>query len=81
MHFFRLRKSTYARLQTFSTDSNDPTSLSVLLTRMLRRDPIYPILTKDHLEAIDRRLHKTLDVLKTCFQKKGIDHVLYDEHF
>lgn len=77
----RLRKSTYARLQTFSTDSNDPTSLSVLLTRMLRRDPIYPILTKDHLEAIDRRLHKTLDVLKTCFQKKGIDHVLYDEHF
>ena len=72
----QLRHSTYVKLKLFSTDSTNVSSLSHILSSRLKKDPLYPILTVNHLLAVDRRLKRILVTLDLCFDKKGKDNVL-----
>ena len=74
--FYRLRESTFNRLLTFSLDSNSEKSLSKQLDRKLLNDPIYPVLDKPHMLAIDRRLKKIFEVLEGCFVLREKENVL-----
>lgn len=76
MLFYRLRESTFNRLLAFSLDSDSGKSLSKQLDRKLLNDPIYPVLDKPHMLAIDRRLKKILEVLERCFFLRGKESVL-----
>lgn len=53
--------------------------LSGRLRKALLSDPISPILTEPHLQAVDRRLRTAVDVTKTCISAKGIDNVVIDD--
>ena len=71
-----LRRSTYIRISSFAPDLENNLSLSHILDEKLKTDPIYPVLTKDHLDALDRRLETIFTKLKGCFDKKGRQNVL-----
>lgn len=72
----QLRLSTYRKLRSFSTESGNLTSLSVILDSKLKKDSLYPILTVPHLLAIDRRMKIIHVTLKTCFDTYGEPNVL-----
>ncbi|XP_022643938.1 glycosaminoglycan xylosylkinase-like isoform X2 [Varroa destructor] len=55
-----LRNQTYHRLAMFVG------KLGAGLERMTREDPLYPLLTQDHFDAIDRRLKLVLGTLLYC---------------
>ena len=40
--------------------------MSAALNRSLSSDPINPVLTKQHLEAVDRRVGLVLQVVREC---------------
>jgi len=71
----RLRRKTFNILSSFIKQSEN-SSLSSRLTQRLRRDPLYPILTKDYLNAIDRRLRNIFVELDACFLRTGKENVL-----
>ena len=58
--------------------SSSGESLSEVLDRSLRRDPLWPILTQDHLRAIDRRLKTIMQVVDGCIKKHGKDETIVD---
>ncbi|KAJ9582458.1 hypothetical protein L9F63_003151, partial [Diploptera punctata] len=69
-----LRKSTWDRLQLFSGNS-----LSISLEALLQHSHISPVLTPEHLEALDRRLLSVFATVEMCFQEHGQNKVLvYD---
>jgi hypothetical protein len=55
--------------------------LSRVLDNSLKRDPLYPILTDDHLESVDRRLAIALSEIYVCTLKYGIDRVVIDDGY
>lgn len=55
----------------------NPTRLSTLMRCSLYRDPLNPILLDPHLEALDRRLEKVLQVIRDCFQSHDVSDVLF----
>jgi hypothetical protein len=69
----RVRQSTWDRLQELI--HSEP-SLSQRLDQSMRRDPVYPILTSLHLQAIDRRLDIIDKSIKDCLAAHGRDTVL-----
>lgn len=71
----RVRKSTWKRLQQFVQSGR---SLSGALDDSLRRDPLYPILTAQHLEAIDRRHAIIMRTIEQCISRHGKETVLVD---
>lgn len=70
---YRVRRSTWDRLKFLSASS-----LSEILEASLQRDPLAPILTRPHLEAIDRRLDKTMATIKQCVVQHSQDVVVVD---
>ena len=72
----KLRHSTYTRLKSFSTESSNSSSLSRLLDKRLEKDPLHPLLTEDHLSAIDRRVKRILITMGLCFDREGRENVL-----
>ena len=72
----KLRQSTYTKLKTFSTESTDANSLSRRLVERTEKDPLHPLLTDDHLVAIDRRLKRILTTVDMCFDREGRENVL-----
>ena len=52
--------------------------LSVVLKSVLDQDPISPVLTDLHLEALDRRLKYVIDVIKDCVERMGSHNVLFE---
>ncbi len=68
----RLRNSTWSKLNFLH--ENGP--LSEVLDRSLRRDPVYPILTQEHLTAIDRRLSIVIHTVHQCIQSLSRDTVI-----
>lgn len=50
--------------------------LSEVLKSVLSQDPISPIITDLHLQAVDRRLKYVIAVIKDCVQKMGSQNVL-----
>ena len=70
-----MRQSTWERLQQFVQSGQ---SLSGVLDDSLRRDPLYPILTAQHLEAIDRRYAIIMGTVEQCIARHGRETVLVD---
>ncbi|XP_042227302.1 glycosaminoglycan xylosylkinase-like isoform X2 [Homarus americanus] len=69
----RLRQTTYERLILLSGGG-----LSRALQELLAQDPIFPVLTKPHLLALDRRVLHVLAALSMCKEQRGGWHnVLY----
>ena len=60
-----IRASTVQTLLSFHTG---PTPLSSALASVLTSDPISPVLPDKHLLALDRRLEKTLGVVRDCLE-------------
>nr|XP_054770184.1 glycosaminoglycan xylosylkinase-like [Lytechinus pictus] len=69
----RLRRSTWNTLQQFKDGR-----LSQVMSQVLSHDPIAPVLTNWHLEALDRRLNDIIDTMHNCFTKHGEDIVLIE---
>ncbi|XP_035657225.1 extracellular serine/threonine protein kinase FAM20C [Oncorhynchus keta] len=72
----RVRKSTHLRLQLLAKEEYQ---LSDLMSESLLRDKLIPILIQPHLEAMDRRLRHTLNVLADCIEKEGYSNVVEDD--
>lgn len=66
-----MRKSTWDRLLIFSGGT-----LSELIEQLTKRDLLYPILTSDHLKAIDRRMLILFSAMEICFERFGKETVL-----
>lgn len=73
-----VRHSTLQKLMLFDSG---PYKLSKLLDKSTSRDPLYPILTPDHLVAADRRVKIILKELQTCITKTSWDKVVIDDGF
>eukprot|EP00092_Neocalanus_flemingeri_P018372 GFUD01019883.1.p1 GENE.GFUD01019883.1~~GFUD01019883.1.p1 ORF type:complete len:510 (+),score=167.39 GFUD01019883.1:228-1757(+) len=58
-----IRHSTLSMLLTYHSG---PVPLSAALNRSLSSDPIKPVLTNQHLEAVDRRVGLVLQVAREC---------------
>lgn len=54
-----------------------PNPLSRILRKSMSLDPIAPILTNDHLEALDRRVTIILNSLRDCIHTKPVQRVIY----
>ncbi|NWI61979.1 FA20C kinase, partial [Todus mexicanus] len=61
-----IKKSTHLRLQLLATQ---PYRLSDVLREALAADPLAPVLTEPHLQALDRRLGKVLALVARCLAK------------
>ena len=68
-----MRRTTLATLMRFH---HGPLRLSELMKRSLSRDPLDPVLTSGHLEALDRRVAIVLRVVRHCLNKYEADQVL-----
>lgn len=69
-----IRNSTFQRLKLLS--SSPLFTLSNVLNELLSFEPVTPLLTKSHLESLDRRLKTILAVIFTCFDEKSIKEVI-----
>ena len=58
-----IRQATISMLLSYHSG---PVSLSAALNRSLSSDPISPVLTSQHLEAVDRRVGLVLQVVREC---------------
>ena len=57
-----------------------PERLSTLLDKSTKSDPIYPILTDAHLNAVDRRVMHILRAVALCVEKTdNIDQVMIED--
>ena len=73
---YRVRSTTWNTLQALESANE---KLSETLDKSLRRDALYPILSQDHLTAIDRRLNKVLAAVRQCIDSQGKDTVIVDD--
>lgn len=64
----RLRKSTWERLLHYSGGT-----LSEILEQLTKSDQLYPILSKEHLNGINRRLMIIYSAVEMCMEKYGAD--------
>lgn len=70
----RIRNSTWNRLLFLTSQG-----LSHVLDQLLRTDPIYPILTRPHLQSIDRRHRTLIDVINKCIKQLGASSVIIND--
>lgn len=63
-----LRLSTLQRLARLYSG---PSPLSAVMRQSLARDPVSPVLTEGHLQALDRRLTKILHAVRQCTLQSG----------
>jgi hypothetical protein len=70
------RYSTFRRLKYLYK-----IGFSKLLDESLKIDPLYPILTDDHLKAVDRRLEKILLEVYKCTEKFLPTQVIVDDGY
>lgn len=73
---FRVKKSTYMRLQLLAKEEY---KLSSMMEESLLRDKLTPILIQPHLQAMDRRLRLVLQVLAGCIEKEGYSNVVDED--
>ncbi|XP_033643337.1 glycosaminoglycan xylosylkinase-like [Asterias rubens] len=67
----KIRKSTWTKLLSLQDGR-----LSLVMARVLSHDPLAPVLTALHLQAMDRRLITVIQVIHKCLQKHGQEFVL-----
>ena len=68
------RYSTYKRLKYLHENK-----FSKVIDESLKSDPLYPILTEDHLESFDRRTLIIFDELDRCIDKYSVENVIIDD--
>ena len=61
-----MRQSTFIKLTKLYIG---PERLSEILDESLKSDPVYPILTRGHLNAVDRRVILILRTIAKCVEK------------
>ena len=71
-----MRYSTFLRLKALHKSK-----FSKLLDESLKLDPLYPILTRGHLDAVDRRLLTIFSEVNTCIDKFIPTQVLVDDGY
>jgi len=71
-----LRISTFKTIKSLLLDASNGILLSVKLEEKLKTDSIYPILTDDHLKALDRRLIIVSNYITKCIESKKKINVL-----
>lgn len=71
-----IRYSTFERLKYLFSQG-----FSRLLDKSLKKDPLYPVLTNYHLEAIDRRLETVLAKLSHCAERLNVKDILVDDGY
>ena len=64
----RVRESTFTKLTKLYIG---PERLSDLLDNSLKNDPVYPILTRGHLNAVDRRVLHILRTIARCVERSN----------
>ncbi|PVD22219.1 hypothetical protein C0Q70_18025 [Pomacea canaliculata] len=67
----RLRHSTWQRIRSLRHNV-----LSYILGEVLKSDPVQPVLSRDHLLALDRRLAKVWVEIEKCIAIHGVEAVL-----
>ena len=72
--FRRILRSTWQRIQALYERKDQ--KLSEILQESMISEPLAPILSQKHLDAIDRRLIKIVERIKDCFSQKGERNVL-----
>nr|XP_023676312.1 pseudokinase FAM20A isoform X1 [Paramormyrops kingsleyae] len=68
-----IKRSTLQRLRLLSEDDY---RLSDVMRESLGRDALLSILTEPHLQALDRRLRRILQAVRTCIRKLGETQVV-----
>ncbi|GFQ92046.1 hypothetical protein TNCT_107121 [Trichonephila clavata] len=71
-----LRLSTFNHLFSFHVG---PKRLSDLMRESMAKDPVAPVLTEAHLKALDRRVARILDCIRSCIKVNGPSGVLLDD--
>ena len=71
-----IRYSTFSRLKYLYNRK-----FSKLLDESLKNDPLYPILTENHLKAVDRRLLIILNELHKCVDTHFYSQVVIDDGY
>ncbi|XP_022080603.1 glycosaminoglycan xylosylkinase-like [Acanthaster planci] len=71
----KVRRSTYFHLKELTQAQS---RLSDLLRSAMSHDPIAPVITEDHLQAMDRRLETVLQTINKCIHDHGESRVLVD---
>lgn len=67
----RIRKSTYTRLAMVESGP-----LGSLIEELTLKDELHPLLTDEHIQAINRRLAVVMQTIELCAKVKSWDHVL-----
>ena len=67
----RIRKSTWEKLLSLQNGR-----LGNVMRRVLSHDPLAPILTDLHLQAMDRRLVVVIATIQKCLSDRGAEYVL-----
>ncbi len=67
----RIRKSTYSRLEMLESGP-----LSTLIEELTLKDALYPLLTDEHVQAINRRLAVVMQTIDVCAKVKSWDNLL-----
>jgi len=65
-----IRQTTVSMLLSYHTG---PTSLGAALNKSLSSDPINPVLTNQHLDAVDRRVGLVLQVVRECLDASDVE--------
>jgi len=71
-----MRYSTFKRLKYLYLNN-----FARMLDDSLKSDPLYPILTVDHLMAVERRLNIVLNELNSCVEKFSVEYVIVDDGY
>ncbi|XP_038071337.1 glycosaminoglycan xylosylkinase-like [Patiria miniata] len=71
----KLRRSTYFRLKELARPQS---RLSNRLNASMSHDPIAPVITEVHLQAMDRRLETVLRTIDKCIRNHGESNVLVE---
>lgn len=66
-----VRNSTFQRLKLMSH-----VKVSKLIRLTLDKDILWPLLTEDHLSALDRRVKKVLAAVQMCIDQTNVNQVL-----
>ena len=72
--YSRIRKKTWTRLHKLKNGV-----LSRVLEKLLEKDPLSPLLTKLHYEALDRRLKHIIETIENCILNHGPEYTIVND--
>ncbi|XP_028394809.1 glycosaminoglycan xylosylkinase-like [Dendronephthya gigantea] len=74
----RILRSTWERIKSLSNQNNK--KLSEVLKESLSSEPLSPVLSQKHLDAIDRRLKMIVKYVEACIKIHGESVVVVADH-